>query len=82
MTNDIICGLVTSLGSFALFEPKYCKGDLDKDGDGDGKDLQAFTVAFATGNDDGDLNDDGLVNNSDLLILLNSFGHNDCAATP
>ena len=82
VTNDIICGLVSSLGSFALFEPKYCKGDLDKDGDGDGKDLQAFTDAFATGNDDGDLNDDGLVNNSDLLILLNSFGHNDCAATP
>ena len=82
MTNDIICSLVTSLGSFAIIEPKYCTGDLDKDGDGDGKDLQAFSVAFATNNDEGDLNDDGLVNNSDLLILLNSFGHNDCAATP
>jgi hypothetical protein len=80
--DDIICGLVSSLGSFALFEPKYCKGDLDKDGDGDGKDLAAFTVAFATGDDDGDLNDDGSVNTSDLLLLLNTFGQDDCAAAP
>jgi hypothetical protein len=80
--NDIICGRVSSLGLFSLFEPKYCAGDLEPDGDVDGADVQAFSVSFVTGTPDGDLNGDGLADTSDLLILLNAFGHGDCAASP
>jgi hypothetical protein len=80
--NDIICGLVSSLSPFAIFEPKYCPGDLEPDGDVDGADVQAFSVSLVTGTSDGDLNGDGLADTSDLLILLNAFGHGDCAASP
>ena len=77
--NNKICGNVTSLSPFALFEPKYCKGDLDNDGDGDGMDLHALIVSFASGSGEGDINGDGRVNNSDLLLFLNNFGCKDCA---
>ncbi len=83
-TNNIICGNVTTLSPFALFEPKYCKGDLDlhEDGDVDGSDLARFAVYFATNNSEGDFTGDNAVDKSDLLIFLNNFGHNDCAVTP
>ena len=75
-----VCADVTSLSPFAIFEPKYCKGDLDlnPDGDVDGFDLAEFLDYYATGNLAGDLNGDNVVDKSDLLILLNNFGHNDC----
>ena len=77
--NKKICGNVTSLSPFALFEPKYCKGDMDGDGDGDGSDLHTLIISFAAHSGEGDINGDGKVDNSDLLIFLNNFGHNDCA---
>jgi hypothetical protein len=77
--NNKICGNVTSLSPFALFEPKYCKGDLDTDGDGDGLDLHTLIDSFASGSGEGDINGDGKVNSSDLLLFLNNFGCNDCA---
>jgi hypothetical protein len=83
-TNNIICGNVNTLSPFALFEPKYCKGDLDlhEDGDVDGSDLAKFVSYFATNNPEGDFTGDLAVNLSDLLIFLNNFGHNDCTGTP
>jgi len=70
---------VTSLSPFALFEPKYCKGDLDIDGDGDSLDLHTLIDSFASGSGEGDINGDGKVNSSDLMLFLNNFGCNDCA---
>jgi hypothetical protein len=75
--NNKICGNVTSLSPFALFEPKYCKGDLDTDGDG--LDLHTLIDSFASRSGEGDNNGDGLVNSSDLMLFLSNFGCNDCA---
>ena len=79
-----VCAIVSSLSPFALFEPKYCRGDLDlnADGDVDGSDLSRFVGYFATNNPEGDFTGDNAVDRSDLLIFLNNFGHNDCSATP
>ena len=49
------------------------------DGDGDGLDLHTLIDSFASGSGEGDINGDGKVNSSDLLLFLNNFGCNDCA---
>lgn len=79
--NKKICADVATLSPFAIFEPKYCKGDLDDnpDGDVDGSDLAKFIGYFANSDPQGDFTGDHTVDKSDLLILLNNFGHNDCA---
>ena len=56
-----------------------CKGDVEPDGDVDGSDLAKFLGHFASGSTAGDLNADHAVDEGDLLILLNNFGHNGCA---
>jgi len=56
-----------------------CKGDVEPDGDVDGSDLAKFLGHFASGSTAGDLNADYAVDEGDLLILLNNFGHNGCA---
>ena len=77
----MICGNVTSLSPFAVVQPKYCKGNLDTDGDVDGVDLWLFARDYGKipPNLNLDLNNDGKVDHLDLFKLGQSFGKNDCA---
>lgn len=61
---------------------RAAKGDLDTDGDEDRSDLHTLIFPFTTDSGEGDINGGGQVNDLDLLLFLNDFGHYDCMGTP
>ena len=56
--------------------PSIMKGDFDKDGDVDGKDLRAFAIAFELNDSQADLNNDEEIGDLDLEIFAYNFGKN------
>jgi hypothetical protein len=63
---------------------RYCAGDFNRDGDGDGSDLALFiadfnrTDCYDQGDCEGDADYDGNVDNDDLNTFAAGFGRNDC----
>jgi hypothetical protein len=49
-------------------------GDMDGDGDSDGKDIVTFAAAYAKKDLKADLNADGIIDNKDILYFTRKFG--------
>jgi len=56
-----------------------CEGNFDNHGDVDGSDLAVFIEAYVVSGLAADLNDDDNVDEIDLGIFADEFGHNDCS---
>ena len=55
-------------------EPEYCNADCNQDYNVDILDLLYVLAVFETDNPAGDINDDGLVDVGDILILISEWG--------
>ena len=74
---DSICnaGLTSFRLDDAALNTQYAEADENGDGSVDGIDLGLFAKDYGSAAPLSDLNNDGVVNDSDATILLNAFGH-------
>jgi hypothetical protein len=76
IAKDVEIGIRTTVRLDSAFGHTIT-GDIDGDGDLDGKDLALFLAAYAIGNSTADLNNDGAVNAADVGVFAGNFGESE-----